>query len=198
LVNLMHEDLIRSDIARARQLADIVIVMPHMGYEYEQFVRPQFKSWAMMMLDAGADVVVAGHPHVVQPMGFVQITNDGQSRRGFIAYCLGNFVSSQRDESTDAGVMLNLYFGRIGDNPPALVAASFIPTWVQLTNAAGQNEVVVLPISETLMAIDAGQNANLRHADINRMRDAHREITEIILGQSIPLSDMRPCGYMID
>ena len=189
LVNLMHEDLIRSDIAQARQLADIVIVMPHMGNEYELFVRQEFKDWAMLMLDAGADVVVAGHPHVVQPMGFVQIA--GESRRGFIAYCLGNFVSSQREVHTDAGVMLNLYFERAGNKPPTLVAASVIPTWVQFTNAAGQKDVVVLPISETLLAIESGENMNLRHADILRMRDARREITATVLGYSIPFSDLR-------
>ena len=212
LVNLIHEDLIRNDIARARQLADIVIVMPHMGNEYELFVRPEFKFWAMLMLDAGADVVVAGHPHVVQPMGFVQIAggsacsmgnspagdeNAGEyapegglpPRCGFVAYCLGNFVSSQREVPTDAGVMLNLYFERTGANPPTLAAASIVPTWVQFTNAAGQTDIVVLPISETLLAIDAGVNMNLRHEDIRRMREARWEITEIVLG--VPLSDMR-------
>jgi len=86
--------------------------------------------------------------------------------------------------------MLNLYFERVGRNPPALAAASIIPTWVQFTNAAGQKDIVVLPISETLLAIDAGVNVNLRHADINRMRDAHREITDTVFGHSVPLSDM--------
>ena len=192
LVNLMQEDLIRSNIARARQLADIVIVMPHMGNEYELFVRQEFKDWAMLMLDAGADVVVAGHPHVVQPMGFVQIENEGETRRGFVAYCLGNFVSSQRDKHTDAGVMLNLYFERTGNSPPTLAAASVIPTWVQFTNAAGQKDIIVLPISETLIALNAGENMNLRHADISRIRDAHREITGIVFGHSVPFYNMRP------
>lgn len=193
LINLMRKDLIRSDIARVRQLADFVIVMPHIGNEYELFVRQEFKDWAMMMLEAGADIVVAGHPHVVQPMGFVHIIDSetNNSRRGFIAYCLGNFVSSQRILPQDAGVMLNLYFERIGANPPTFAAASYVPTWVKFTDASGREDIIILPIAKTLKAIEHGENVNLRQADIGRMMDAHREIAEIILGHDIPFADMR-------
>ena len=193
LVNLMNENLIRADIAKARELADFVIVMPHMGNEYELFVRQEFKDWAMMMLEAGADIVVAGHPHVVQPMGFVQIINheSGEARRGFVAYCLGNFVSSQRIIPTETGVMLNLYFERTGTEPPTFTGASYIPTWVKFADASGNPDIIILPISETLRAIDAGESLNIRQADISRMRDARREISEIILGQYISLVNMQ-------
>ncbi|MCL1877746.1 MAG: AmmeMemoRadiSam system protein B, partial [Defluviitaleaceae bacterium] len=60
LVNLIRADLIRADITLARELADFVIIMPHMGFEYEPFVRQEIKDLAMMMLEAGADIVVAG------------------------------------------------------------------------------------------------------------------------------------------
>jgi len=184
LINLMNEDLIRGDIAHARELADFVIVMPHMGNEYELFVRQEFKNWAMMMLEAGADIVVAGHPHVVQPMGFVDIVDSetGEIRRGFVAYCLGNFVSSQRIVPRETGVMLNLYFERDRMGNPVFTAASYIPIWVKFTNSFGYQDIIVLPIVETLMAVEFGENMNLRRDDINRMREAYREIAEIILG----------------
>jgi len=193
LINLMNENLIRADIQRARQLADFVIVMPHMGNEYELAVRQEFKDWAIMMLEAGADIVVVGHPHVVQPMGFVQIVDSqtGESRRGFVAYCLGNFVSSQRIIPTETGVMLNLYFERNGTEPPSFVAASYIPTWVKFTDAAGHKDIIILPISETLKSLERGESMNIRQTDIARMRDAHGEVAEIILGYEISLMDMR-------
>jgi len=187
LVNLMNENLIRADIIRARELADIVIVMPHMGNEYEEFVRQEFKDWTMMMLSAGADVVVAGHPHVVQDMGFVQIVDSetGQVRRGFVAYCLGNFVSSQREIPRETGVMLDLYFEKNEDGQARLVAAYYVPIWVKFTDAAGRRDIMVLPIAETLRQVDDGVNMNLRQADINRMRNALREISEIISDEAV-------------
>ena len=198
LVNLMNENLIAADIARARQLADFVIVMPHMGNEYEQTVRQEFKDWAMMMLEAGADIVVAGHPHVVQPMSFVNIVNSetNEARRGFVAYCLGNFVSSQRILPREAGVMLNLYFERNGAEPPTFTAASYIPIWTKFHDASGQQDIIVLPVTETLQAIEAGEYMNLRQVDIMRLRDVHREIAGIILGHEVPFTDMQGEYFM--
>ena len=176
LVNLMNENLIKADIARAREISDFVIVMPHMGVEYELFVRQEFKDWAMMMLEAGADIVIAGHPHVVQSMGFVQIVDSltGESRRGFVAYCLGNFVSSQRIIPREAGVMLDLYFKWDEMGKPFLAEVSYIQTWVKFYNSFGHRDIIILPVAETLRAIDAGIDMGLRQVDINRMRDVYR------------------------
>jgi len=178
LVNILHENLIRADISAARQLADFVIVMPHMGYEYEPAPRPHIQDWAMMMLAAGADIVVAGHPHVVQPMGFVDVVDyeTGATRRGFVAYCLGNFISGQRTPPTDVGVMLNLYFEHTADGTPVFTDFSYITTWVKFVDAWGIPDIMVLPIDQTLAQIDAGKDLNLRQADIRRMREARREV----------------------
>jgi len=191
LINMLNESLIRADIARARELADFVIVLPHMGNEYELFVRQKFKDWAIMMLEAGADIVIAGPPHVVQPMGFVDIIESGQVRRGFVAYCLGNFISSQRTLPREAGVMLNLYFERVGDYRPTLTAASYVPTWVKFTDASGNRDIIVLPVVDTLRRVAAGENLNMRQADILRMKDVHREISLQILGNVACLLDMQ-------
>ena len=50
---------------------------------------------------------------------------------------------------------------------------------------------MILPITETLRAIEAGANMNLRPADIGRIREAHREVAEIILGHDIPFAQMQ-------
>lgn len=112
LVNLLNMSLIQQDIKKAREQADFVIIKPHMGYEYEPIVRDYIQTLAKMMLEAGADIIIAGHPHVVQPFGIVDIINaqTGEARKGFIAYCLGNFMSSQTKPGTEQGVVLNLYF----------------------------------------------------------------------------------------
>jgi poly-gamma-glutamate synthesis protein (capsule biosynthesis protein) len=179
LVNLMNADLIRADINRARQKADFVIIKPHMGFEYELFVRQEIKDWALLMLAAGADIVVAGHPHVVQPMGIVYIENQetGDLRRGFVAYCLGNFVSSQREIPTETGVILNLYFERHGNNPPTLAAYSTTKTWVKFTNIHGEKDIMVLPVTETLQALENGTK-HLRTQDIARLHEIAYIITQ--------------------
>jgi poly-gamma-glutamate synthesis protein (capsule biosynthesis protein) len=87
-----------ADIQFARPLADLVIVCPHWGVEYAlQPTRDQVEL-AHRMIDAGADMIVGSHPHVVQPLE--------NYRDHWIAYSLGNFVFDQENPVAHRGMML--------------------------------------------------------------------------------------------
>ena len=91
-------------IREARASHDLVIVVAHCGEEYESEPRPWQVDAAHAFIDAGADAVVAHHPHVLQPIERYQ--------DGIIAYSLGNFVfPNVRATSRDTGV-LRLGFSR--------------------------------------------------------------------------------------
>lgn len=70
LVNLLddaHWDKVKSDIEKAEQIADFTIVLPHWGQEYVQpDPIPEQEKWAKMMVEAGADLIIGTHPHVVE------------------------------------------------------------------------------------------------------------------------------------
>lgn len=116
-----QEDLDRmvADIRRARARADVVIVFPHWGQEYTAFPNPDQKRVGRALIDAGADMVIATHPHWVQ---------GAELYRGrLIAYSLGNFVFDQTwSVETQQGAALELVFWG-----PRLVAASFVPVQIE-------------------------------------------------------------------
>lgn len=87
--------------------ADIVIVTPHWGVEYSLEPTKDQKKFARLFLDAGADVVMGSHPHVLQPVEQYK-TKDG--RDTFIAYSLGNFVSGQGGLEKKASAIVFLEF----------------------------------------------------------------------------------------
>jgi poly-gamma-glutamate capsule biosynthesis protein CapA/YwtB (metallophosphatase superfamily) len=87
-----------TDIRFARPLADIVIVCPHWGVEYALKPAREQVDLAHQMIDAGADMIVGSHPHVVQP---VEKYHDC-----WIAYSLGNFIFDQQGPNTHRGLML--------------------------------------------------------------------------------------------
>jgi poly-gamma-glutamate synthesis protein (capsule biosynthesis protein) len=87
-----------TDIRFAQPLADIVIVCPHWGVEYALKPTPGQVDLAHQMIDAGADLIVGSHPHVVQP---VEKYHDR-----WIAYSLGNFIFDQEGPNTHRGLML--------------------------------------------------------------------------------------------
>lgn len=104
----LDEDQAALDIRRARaDGADVVVVVPHWGVEHEPSANSRQRRMARALLDAGADAVIGGHPHVVQ---------DHELYRGKpIIYSLGNFVfDGFEDEDNVTGWALFVDFDRQG------------------------------------------------------------------------------------
>ena len=85
---------VTKDIARAKKLADVVIVCPHWGTEYSSKISSYQQKWALEMTEAGADVIIGTHPHVVEPIGWITAEN---GNRALCYYSLGNYVSTQKN-----------------------------------------------------------------------------------------------------
>ncbi len=75
-------------------MADIVVVCPHWGTEYATVPSSTQEQFAMQMTEAGADVIIGTHPHVVQPVTWIEAEN---GNRALCYYSLGNYVSTQKN-----------------------------------------------------------------------------------------------------
>lgn len=93
-INFLSESRVVSDIKAAKKVADVVMVLPHWGLEYYYKPRTSQVSLAKKMAEAGADVIIGAHPHVMEPMEIIK-TSDG--RKVPCYYSLGNFVSNMWD-----------------------------------------------------------------------------------------------------
>lgn len=82
-----------TDIARAKELADVVIVCPHWGTEYTTKPSRYQQEFAQQMTEAGADLIIGTHPHVVQPVEWIDAPN---GNRALCYYSLGNYASTQK------------------------------------------------------------------------------------------------------
>ncbi len=82
-----------ADIEEVRALADIVVVCPHWGTEYQDVPSSYQRSFAEQMAQAGADLIIGTHPHVPQPVEWVEAEN---GRKALCYYSLGNYVSTQK------------------------------------------------------------------------------------------------------
>lgn len=115
-VNLYDADAMVEDISRARSLADIVVVSFHTGTEYEPKHNALQERIYHGAIDAGADLVIGHHPHVVQELE--------RYKNGWIAYSLGNFVFDQNwSDATRRGAMLDVI---VRDNKIISVASRAI------------------------------------------------------------------------
>jgi poly-gamma-glutamate synthesis protein (capsule biosynthesis protein) len=81
-----------SDIEKAEELADFTIVFPHWGTEYVTSATDQEVNFAKLMTEAGADLIIGTHPHVIQQVEWVSADN---GNKALCYYSLGNFTSTQ-------------------------------------------------------------------------------------------------------
>ncbi|GAA4706086.1 CapA family protein [Nocardioides conyzicola] len=108
-------DRVLADVRRLQRRADVVVVMPHWGTQYSHRPEAIQHQVARELADAGADLVVGGHPHWVQ----------GAEQMGgtLVVHSLGNFVFDMDFMSqTMEGLVLEATFW--GDR---LMAADFVP-----------------------------------------------------------------------
>jgi poly-gamma-glutamate synthesis protein (capsule biosynthesis protein) len=105
----LDEDMVLDAIQRTKKIlnADFLIVYPHWGWEYQKLASTRQRQMARLMIDAGADAVVGGHPHVTQDIEVYQ----GKP----IFYSLGNFVfDGFSDRDTRTGWLLELILKQTG------------------------------------------------------------------------------------
>jgi poly-gamma-glutamate synthesis protein (capsule biosynthesis protein) len=89
--------------ARNDPEVDLVIISAHWGYDLVSHVFRWQRRLAHQMFDAGADLILGHHPHVLQPME-KYLTPDG--RETLVIYSLGNFISDMKGTSSQTTVIL--------------------------------------------------------------------------------------------
>lgn len=94
-------DQLREDIENAKKVADIIVVSFHFGEEYQPEPSKSQRIIGETAIEAGADIVVGHHPHVLQPLE--------QYRDGWIVWSLGNFLFDQYfSPETMSGAILQI------------------------------------------------------------------------------------------
>ncbi|NCS88059.1 MAG: hypothetical protein AUK34_11795 [Ignavibacteria bacterium CG2_30_36_16] len=178
LINLIDFKLIKNDILVSKRIgAEIVLVHYHFGDEYKREPVQYQKDVVDKTLQAGADIIIGGHPHVVQPSIFFK-TNGAKLDTGFAAYSLGNFVSNQRRRYSDAGVILNLYISKnFTTDSIYLSKVTFIPTYVFKGITDRGKEYIILP-SELAYADSIPEY--LTQSDILAMKQSFEDTREIM------------------
>lgn len=87
---------IQDDIYNVRKTADIIIVSFHFGKEFSTVPGVYQTQVAREAIDAGADLVLGHHPHVLQPLE--------RYKNGVIAYSLGNFVFGCYGQAAESAI----------------------------------------------------------------------------------------------
>ncbi len=136
--------------------AEATMMQIHWGQEYQLEENGTQNKIAQKLCDLGFDVIVGGHPHVVQPMELLESTLDPNHKTVCI-YSLGNAVSNQRSGYisnapayyTEDGVIFTVTFEKYSDGKVYVSGTDVIPTWVNMHTTNGVKEYNILPLQDS-------------------------------------------------
>lgn len=90
---------------KSKNLVDVIIFSIHFGSEYHMYPSSRQKEMCASIADAGADVIIGHHPHVLQPPQWIE---NSKGNKTFVAYSLGNFFTGQNGLHRQIGGILSL------------------------------------------------------------------------------------------
>ena len=168
-VNLIDTLKIKTDIQNSKKSgADVVMVFVHWGNEYQRYPSDSQKMVADYIHKNGGLLVFGSHPHVLQPTN----VKSPDYERGFTIYSMGNFVSSQRKQYTDCGIIVKMkLIKNIATGEVTISSTNFVPTYVSTHKGFR-----ILPVFDALEAINA---KNITHPSYTHSLSEQARIKEV-------------------
>ncbi len=141
--------------AMKAQGAEATVMFIHWGNEYQTTPSGEQQQIAQQLCDMGFDVIVGGHPHVIQPMELLTSRSD-PDRKTVCLYSTGNAVSNQRIAEmnlktghTEDALLFSVTFSKYSDGTVYLEDVDILPCWVDLRTEP-QTQYPIIPLEDSL------------------------------------------------
>lgn len=137
------KETVREDVERVRDKVDVLIVAMHWGVEYTHTPTKYQKDAAEFLASLGVDIVIGTHPHVVQPVEWIDDT--------IVFYSLGNFISAQEQSDNYnkmVGLMSSLDITKTVKGDDVDIKIDNINNELIFTYYQGYRNFKVIPFSE--------------------------------------------------
>ena len=147
-------DTLKADIKSLKNRgAQIIVAYPHWGREYNIGYDSMENKIAQKMCDLGVDVIIGGHPHVVEPVKVY--TSKVSGKTTVCLHSMGNFVSSMRRtqnknnaDYVEDGALFTYTVSKYSDGTVAVTSAEVLPIWVKKTS--GEKKYTVIPLDKSV------------------------------------------------
>ena len=170
--------------------AEATMLYIHWGDEYQLKQNANQSKIAQKICDLGVDVIVGGHPHVVQPMDLLESTVD-PDHKTVCLYSMGNAVSNQRmgnltaisTAHTEDGVLFSVTFSKYSDGTVYVEGTDLLPVWVYRRTDGTGNEYNMLPLR--MEEADGWmEDFNMKEHTVNAAKNSY-DRTMAIVGEGL-------------
>ena len=133
-------EAVPDEVAKAKEIADFVIVSVHWGDESTFTPNAEQRTFAALLAECGVDAIIGHHSHVIQPVEWIKREDGG---RTLCVYSLGNFVAEQAYDYNMLGGMISFNMV-LTDGTPTIEDVQFIPTVYYYNISFYKNQVIYL------------------------------------------------------
>lgn len=160
LINTFNYENLTQDLKKMRKRiehmraagAELIVFYLHWGNEYEREPNTLQRQIAHYLAEQGVDIIFGSHPHVLQPIEYIQ----GPEKETLVVYSMGNFLSNQRYEIlknryTEDGIIVSVHLRRDCSNDPIMIEkVTYVPTWVHRYVKGKRLVYEILPLPDAL------------------------------------------------
>jgi poly-gamma-glutamate synthesis protein (capsule biosynthesis protein) len=180
-VNLVTQSSAKKDVEAAKMAgADVVVCYVSWGEMLNRNATENQKKIAKVLVSAGVDVIIGCNPHVVQPALWLETTGkDGKVHRTLCLCATGNFLSDQRAQYADSGIIFEFTIQETGSNTGEFTITNpiYIPTYVWRAQGEGEKYVYhTLAVGQWLEE----QPEGMAYTDVTRMKAVWAEIQNVM------------------
>lgn len=193
-VNYIDRKLISADVdsARARG-ASVICVNLHWGVEYKLLpVESQTSLAEWLVEEKGVDLIIGGHPHVIEPMEIRYSCRYGKDV--LLVYSLGNFISNQNGDDSRGGAMVHVSLGLISGKP-CRISASYRLFFCQKPMKRGENYCLIPAHRPELVRDDSRCAFDVFMRNARHIFSTYNVgVNEAACGESMPLRPYLDCS----
>ncbi len=163
--------------------AEVLMFYMHWGYEYRYVPADYQKKIAAKLCELGVDVIVGGHPHVIQPFETITAENGNET---LCIYSTGNAISNQRKALMDSdnhsghtedGMIFGVIYEKWSDGSVRLKEVEILPTWVIRENRNGRLNYQIVPLDT---AVADWKTFDLTDATLREAKASYNRTLELV------------------
>lgn len=135
-----NKDTISETLASAEENADVTLVIAHWGNEYVYEPTAWQRDMAQFLADNGADVIIGGHPHVIEPLEYISTDRCEVP----VFWSIGNFISGQSEVPRMLGMLAEVTFHKDADGVVTVTETKATPVVTHISTYSEEFKVYLL------------------------------------------------------
>lgn len=177
-INIYSEKLAKEELKYAKENADFIFVIMHWGEPYATSQSKEQKKIADFLVENGSDVILGNHPAAIQPME-VRQNKDGENV--FIAYSLGNYISSISNEVSKVELVLNIELRKSAqDEKVVLSKVNYTPIYVLDNGSKTENRYELIDMKGIAKEYASGNTKIVDKKTYNKLLDGLKLLEKVV------------------